>query len=141
MTLTKCQNATIEANKRCFVNNLDNGAIRVHWPRSDVFVHAIFNISVVFLQPPATRIRWICSSSVRRSIHGLNRLSCIGESVRHRHGCPAWLASPFKSSAHFPAVPPTTRTASGSCFTHKADAPCRGFGILGRAVQLQNDNA
>ncbi len=114
----------------------------VHCPRSDVFVHEIVNISVVFLQPPATRIRGICTSSVRRSSPGLSRVSCIGESVRHRHDCPARLASPYKSSAQLTLIskqPPTTRTASGVCFTQRADASCRPVGILGRAVQLQND--
>ncbi len=121
---------------------LDNGAIKVHWPRSSAFVQEIFKTSAVWLRPPATRILWISSLSLKRSTPGFSRASSIGVSVRQRHDCPAWLAFPYNSSAQFSRLlltPPTTTTKSGVCFTHMADAHCRAVGKLGSDVQLQND--
>ncbi len=46
------------------------GAIRVHCPRSAVFLHVSVNSSAVFLQPPATRIRWVFSLPLSKSIPG-----------------------------------------------------------------------
>ncbi len=66
--------------------NLDEGVSRVHCPRSFVFVYEIFNISVVSLKPPTTRIRLI--SYAAQEEH-----SCFGSTFVHRCKCPPtpWL--------------------------------------------------